>query len=808
MNEEQIESSPMSSQQIFEHLKSIDQVSGNPFEIIQRINTFDKGETNEYSDINDEYLNLVSHFDYTFEKVDIKVSEDELDKLMNDLINSDQDINDIKFDSDHQNIFEIEEPINLDTIEKYQEDITPEYIHSKISDSDKKNGSNIQRTISVYDLYETSSLYFKDEAQELANIIIHKLLSYWEVIIDFDRIENLSDSFLKYSFHELCRYLTPKQILERVQIVNISDEEYVKIIRVHLPNSFKVWSSTKEIEQNVDFEKLELIKQLDPESKLVLDSPEHKSVKGIPFEKIDAKFLGRKREKKLRYPVYFIETVTGNLIKEFEIDEKVYKYIESITTEVNWEEVDANNRLRTGENYKYQIPETLFNDVKYFTEHIILEACDLYLKEHFQQIESIKKEIEYLKTKIPKKLIDNFGSCFQTIYLDDKMIKSLPANTRVAMKRIEELEFDLMDREHKYIIKEDILKNIFEIIGFSCYTTGLDKINLITYHYIANYYEKLAIEYKKERNLHMIRSYVIPLEVFRYDLVKILCQDDCMRKFIFTMKELIMKWVYKYAYNSRLAKMYFDILMITPEMLGEMIIRYLAMSIIKNKNPMTLRAIYSTYISLVHTIIYANFNFTDFSKKKYGYFESLSKYQDKNINDKLLVNNSKVDTLEIDALFKCYMAKNPKKLNENYHLLRRLNISKLLEFNTLRVLSTKPKDIGVYDWYYYYARYLQHYEDVDNTVYKINSLYIKSDKKSQQYKYIHILTTNILMNKLLEIVKDYNCVEYILGVIAEDISMRSLNRGYMDKDFKLVVKSNKEYLDYIHDSLIEIVNRL
>ena len=807
MKEEQ-ESSTMSSQKIFEHLKANDQVSGNPFDIIKKINTFYKGETNEYSDLNDEYLNLVSHFDYTFDKTDVKVSADELDKLMDDLINSDQDINDIVFDEEHSNIFEIEEPLTLELVEKYQEDYSPEFIRENINNSDKKIGSFIQRTISVYDIYESSNLYFRDEAQELSNIIIHKLLSFWEIIIDYDRINNMSDPFLKYTFDELCRYLNPKQIMERVSIVNISDEYYVNISKIHIPNSFKTWLSTKEIEQNVDFERLELIKQLDPSSTLVLDSPEQKSVKGIPFERINAKFLGKKREKKLRYPVYFIESVTNELIMDYSIDEKVYKYIGEIAPEINWVEVEANTKLRSAENYKYQIPESLFDDVKYFAERIILEACDLYLTKYHTQIDNIKKEIELLKSRIPKKLIDNFGSCFQTIYLDDKMIKSLPTNTRVALKRIEELEFELMDQEHKYIIKEDILKNVFEIIGFSCYTTGLDKVNLITYHYISNWYEKHAIEFKKEKGIHTIRSYVIPLEVFRYDLVRLLCYDDCMRKFIFTMKELIMKWVYKYAYNSRLAKMYFDILMITPEMLGEMIIRYMAMSIIKNKNPMTLRAIYSSYISLVHSIIYANFNLTDFSKKKYGFFESLSKFQDAQVNDKLLVYNSRTETLEIDALFKANLAKNAKNLNENYHLLKRLNISKLLEINSLRVLSTKPKDVGVFDWYYYYTRYMQHFENSDDMVYKINSKYIKSDKKSSQYRYIHILASNILTDKLLDIIKDYDCVNYIVEVIAEDISMRSLNRGYMNKDFKLVVKSNTDYLDYINDCLQKIVERL
>ena len=140
--------------------------------------------------------------------------------------------------------------------------------------------------------------------------------------------------------------------------------------------------------------------------------------------------------------------------------------------------------------------------------------------------------------------------------------------------------------------------------------------------------------------------------------------------------------------------------------------------------------------------------------------------------------------------------------------MKRLNISKLLEINSLRVLSTKPKEIGVFDWYYYYTRYVLHFENSDDMVYKINSKFIKSDKKSSQYKYIHILASNILTDKLLEIIKDYDCVNYIIEVIAEDISMRSLNRGYMNKDFKLVVKSNTEYLDYINNCLVKIAENL
>ena len=38
---------------------------------------------------------------------------------------------------------------------------------------------------------------------------------------------------------------------------------------------------------------------------------------------------------------------------------------------------------------------------------------------------------------------------------------------------------------------------------------------------------------------------------------------------------------------------------------------------------MTLRAIYSSYVSLIHLIIDSNINLTDLSKKKYGNFKAL-----------------------------------------------------------------------------------------------------------------------------------------------------------------------------------------
>lgn len=813
MKEELDMSSKLSSQQIFEHLKNDNGLSGNPKEIIKKVNTFYHIPDNELSEINNEYVDIIGHFDYTMDNQKllgsskIDVSEKDLDTLLDELINdsSVDDINLIKFDENHTSIFELETPIKLELIEKYQEnDYTEEEIFKHINSDHKKNGNILQKTVKVFELYESNRLYFKDDAKDLSNVIINKLITFIDIIIDFDGVLEMSDTFLKYAFDELCKYMTPKDIIERIDIVNIEDSDYVKIIKTHIPNSYKFWKNNGTLETNVDFTKIELIKLLDPDSKLLIDLPEQKVARTIPFERITANSLGNKREKKLRYPVYFVENITEELIKKFEIDSKVLKFIELIAPDVNEFEIIKNNKLRSPENYIYQIPDSIMGDTYRFVENVVLESCTLYLEELKIQIYNIREEIEIIKKQIPKKLIDSFGACFQTVYLDDKMIKALPAITRVRLKRLEELEFDLMDREHKYIIKEDILRNIFEIISFSNYSTGLDKLKLISYHYICRYYDNIAQKIKDQHLISKVRGHFINLEMFKYDLVNLLCVDDTMRKFMFTMRELAMKWVTKYAFGNSSAKLYFDILMITPEVLSEMILKYLALTIIKNKNPMTLRAIYSSYISLIHTMLYAEFNFTDFSKKKYGYLGSLNKYADPK-NDKM-VFHKKIDTMEIDTLLKLQLLSHPEKLNENYHLLRRLNISKLLEFNTLHVLSIRPKNIGIRDWLYFYARYFTHIEH--STGYKINSRYIKSDKRSSQIKYITILVYNYLEDRVFERVMDMDCTRAILDGIIEDISMRTLNRGYLDNDFNLIVKSNHEYLEYIDECLKKIAESL
>ena len=754
-----------------------------------------------------EGLDNLSNF--LFSKESKKLKFIELDNLLDDLINKEEDINLITFNSEENNIYEIEHPTS-NLIDMYkEEELTDEEIIEKLTgnrSNERKIGSSLQRTIKVYDIYQNGNLIFKDEASELSDLIIRKLISFKTIILDFSKISNISELFMRGTFEGITKFLTPEDLIIQIDIINISDENYLKIRSEIIPNCYKFWLSNLGENSNAYLEaKLDLIRTLDPDSEIILKNPKDYSIKHIPFQKLTSKYLKYQREKKLRYPIWYIERVTEEVIEIFEIDKIVENYIELILPEFD-DTVIYNNCWAngSGENYQMVLPEDCFPKLYEFCEIVLLDSCSKYLDKLILEIEQKRKDIEDIKKILPSKLITAGGVCFQNLFLDDKLLNSFPEIVKIRLQKLEEYEFELLDLEHKYMIKEDILRNVFEEIPFTYYEIKLDKVKLIAYHYLAKFLEAKAIDFKsRHSDVKRVRGFNIPLEIFRFDLVKVLCDDKILRRFIFSMKELIEKWMFRYIQSSNLAKFYFDILMITPETLNELLLRAISLTIIKNKNPMTLRAVYSSYVALIHIMIDSNINLTDLSSKRYGCFSSLQNeyFKNKDYNTNLHYTQFKNSYPE-EMLLKILLYKNFRALNDNYFIMKKLNFGRFLELDSLRVYITKPKDIGIYDWYWYYINFYQFIDKTPN--YKIKNQFIRSNKRSSQLKIIEIMTHDILFDKVYNNIGDVDCVSEILGVIAEDISMRTLNNGYIDNSFKLTVKDNKDYLNYIHTALIAI----
>ena len=235
--------------------------------------------------------------------------------------------------------------------------------------------------------------------------------------------------------------------------------------------------------------------------------------------------------------------------------------------------------------------------------------------------------------------------------------------------------------------------------------------------------------------------------------------------------------------------------------IGRKVIDYIKDTAIKNKNPMTLRAVYSSYISLIHNSIFMTFN-SDFLNRKYGFFANMNMYGEKQTKHQTGIKN---DNKSMDIFIKALMDKFPKNYNENYYLLNRLDIYPIIEVDSLRIHSTKPDGVSIDDWWYLYMRFFKH---LDKNDLKIKSKFIKSDKRNNQTNYIDIIVNELLFEPIYKKIMDADCVREILRVISEDISIKTNNKGYMDENFNLIVKSNSEYLDSIYEAIKTIRDKI
>ena len=120
---------------------------------------------------------------------DIEIEEINLYSILDSLTSNENELFDIEFNQDQENIFEVEELTkdHIENINIYDTNIVEEKdVPQKIRDQDKKKGSIKQKTISLKNIFQTGFLKFQDEGDELFFILKNKLLIYWDIILDFD----------------------------------------------------------------------------------------------------------------------------------------------------------------------------------------------------------------------------------------------------------------------------------------------------------------------------------------------------------------------------------------------------------------------------------------------------------------------------------------------------------------------------------------------------------------------------------------------------------------------------------------------
>jgi hypothetical protein len=459
-----------------------------------------------------------------------------------------------------------------------------------------------------------------------------------------------------------------------------------------------------------------------------------------------AKEIGTKREKKLKISVEEVEATIRKLLIDYNLDEKIETFIEIALDKVlNEKEILANNELRNERGYKLQFGNELFDEIYSFV---------------YPAIEEI----------VQRDLSASAG--------DDN-----------------------------YETKVEIYENIFQVVDLTMYKVGVSKIKLVVFHYLLKVLEKKADFIMKNRKVKIIRGYKTSIEIFSHELLNIIASNTDLEKFTLTLRSLIEQWLIKYNNRTKIGQFYYSILMINQEQVIEKILRYMMFTAIKNMNPIYLRAIFSTYVTLIHKNIFS-FYALKLSNVKVGYFKQLESLFDDNLTNN--VSSVNVTQMIVQNRIMSYAMSNKRYFKHNYEFLMDEYSNSFMDINYFDFLYSYKKEIPILDYFFYYSKFLKLTRNSfrsQSTLYKINSDFFKMNNKKTLKIYINDLIIDKFYDYFFEIFKDRETVEIVCETIGTNLLKKVNQNNFVTSDFDKLVLSFDDYLNQL-GQMIGSMNKL
>ena len=449
-----------------------------------------------------------------------------------------------------------------------------------------------------------------------------------------------------------------------------------------------------------------------------------------------AKEIGSKREKKLKISVEEVESTIRQLLIDFDLDYKIERFIEGkLDGLLNETQILKNNELKNERNYKYQFNNELFVEIYDFVYPLIQEITERDL-----------------------------------------------ANSA---------------NDENYERKIEIYDNIFQVVDLTMYKVGISKIKLVTFHYLLKMLEKKASVIMQNRKVKIIRGYKTSIEIFSHELLSIIAENPDLEKFTLTLRSLIEQWLIKYNNRTKIGQFYYSILMINQEQVIEKILRYMMFTAIKNMNPIYLRAIFSTYVTLIHKNIFS-FYALKLSNVKVGYFKQLESLFDDSINDN--VSTVSVNQMIVLNRIMSYAMKNKKYFKHNYEFLMDEYSSSFMDINYFDLLYSYKKEIPILDYFFYYSKFLKLTKNSfrsQSKLYKINSDFFKSNNKKTLKLYINDLINERFYDYFMNIFKDVETVETICETIGSNLIKKINQNNFVTSDFNKLQLTFDDYLNQL-----------
>jgi len=456
--------------------------------------------------------------------------------------------------------------------------------------------------------------------------------------------------------------------------------------------------------------------------------------------KLVRKSLNNCSEKKLSTDYRVVEQLTTEFIERWNIDDEIELWLEGrLQEEINWNTVTKNLKANK-KSYVQQFGQELF-----------IEIVDKVQKNYDKYKD---REIALLgKTKGPL-------------------------------------------HESQFV---EIYENVMEEIPLTMFENGVQRMTLVAYHYLLKVVNRLAEQFMLANSIKNINGTKNPTELFIMELYNIIAYNDELTRFTLTIKSLIEQWLGKYNAKTKIGQFYFDVLLITPDVIIEKILKYMLFTAIRNKNPFVLRAIFSSYITLIHKNLFS-FYATNLTKIKLGYFKQLEGLFTENFD--LIFDQGKQSNPKkfiMTSLIFNYIIKNKRYLKGNFNLLNDEYTQNFLEPNYFDVFSSYRKDSGMafLDHLFFYTTNLKFTKNSilkEGNYYKISSDFFKKNVLKKNKLIIKDLLIKHLFETFYIYYKDEEVVDQVLDSMAKDL-VQKLNLGhYLDENFQPLGFSYDDYL--------------
>jgi len=456
--------------------------------------------------------------------------------------------------------------------------------------------------------------------------------------------------------------------------------------------------------------------------------------------KMVRKRLDNNREKKLSLDYRVVEKITTDFIERWGIDGEIESWLEEEFRQIiDWSLV-TKNLTGSQKNYKEQFGNKLF-------------------------------------IKLQKKVQEVYNSHKQT--------------------EISFLRHHNNEEEARHFL--EIFENVMNPIPLTMFEDGINRVTLVSYHYLLKVVNRISELYMISNSIKNINGTKNPTELFIREFYDIIANNNEMTRFTITIKSLIEQWLGKYNAKTKISEFYYDVLMVTPDVIVEKILKYMLFTAMRNKNPFVLRAIFSSYITLIHKNLFS-FYATNLTKIKLGYFKQLEGLftenfdlifdQGKQLNPKKFIMTSMVFN---------YIMKNKRYLKPNFSFLSDEYTQDFLEPNYFDIFSSYRGDNGMsfLDHMYFYTTNLKFTRNSilsEGNHYKISSDFFKKNIQKKNKLLVKDMLFKHMSEPFYIYFKDMETVDEIFDAMAKDL-VQKLNLGhYLNEDFKQLDFTFDEYL--------------